>query len=185
MKKAHATTMMVLIFLVISCAQASDAGKKEGRLQVVKKSECPLLHTDKEDGTGYVEMTREEWKEILDPETFRVTRKKGTEPAFSGQYDKFHESGIYICANCGNDLYASETKFDSRTGWPSFYEPIAPQNIREKLDIGLGLIRTEILCARCGAHLGHVFKDGPRPTGLRYCMNSVSLKFCPQNGSPD
>jgi len=186
MNKRHAVAALVIgMFLFSTRALATDAGKDEGRLHLVKKSSCPLLHTNKEDGTGHVVMTREEWKAILPEETYRVTRRAGTERAFSGEYDKFHEKGTYVCADCGNDLFLSETKFDSGTGWPSFYEPISPENVVEKRDFGLGLFRTEVQCARCGAHLGHVFKDGPQPTGLRYCMNSVSLKFCPEKGASE
>jgi peptide-methionine (R)-S-oxide reductase len=121
--------------------------------------------------------TNEEWKTILTPEQYHILREKGTEKAFSGKYDNFYEHGIYRCAACGLDLYRSEDKYDSETGWPSFTAPIAPENIRTRPDDGLFTRSTEVLCRRCGGHLGHVFDDGPKPTGLRYCMNSAALQF--------
>ncbi len=126
-----------------------------------------------------VKKSNEDWKKVLTPEQFRVLREKGTEPAFSGEYEKNYKPGTYVCAACGNVLFKSDTKFDAGCGWPSFYREAAKGHIIETPDYSFGMKRVEITCAQCGGHLGHVFDDGPKETGLRYCVNSVSLKFIP------
>lgn len=134
---------------------------------------------------GKNNMSEKEWREKLTKEQYSVLRQKGTERPFTGKYWDNHEKGIYYCAGCGTPLFDSDKKFESKSGWPSFYAPIEEESISKKTDLSHGMIRKEVLCKNCGGHLGHVFKDGPKPTGLRYCINSISLDFEPKKQEID
>jgi len=142
-----------------------------GRVRIFDSRQNKIVYVDK------VSKTDAEWKKLLTREQYEITTKKGTEHPFTCAFEEIKEQGIFQCVRCGTDLFRSSTKFESGTGWPSFYEPVSDLNIRLIGDFSLGMNRTEVLCARCDSHLGHVFHDGPPPTGMRYCMNGFALKF--------
>lgn len=146
----------------------------------VQEEEFPKGEETNMTRNDIVVRTEEEWRSLLPPDRYKVLREKGTEPAFTGEYNEHWEDGVYHCYACDLPLFDSATKFHSGSGWPSFWQPVSADAVEEHADSSFGMLRTEVTCARCGGHLGHVFDDGPQPTGLRYCMNSLSLKFVPR-----
>jgi len=167
----HVITALVATFLFQGCYSQTAPAKKA---TTMNEKKSPVYNPN---DSGKVNMTNEEWKKILSPEVYYVAREKGTERPWTSKFEKFNEVGTYYCAACGNALFKSDTKFESGCGWPSLYEPISKAAIIYTPDNSHGMVRTEVQCGRCKAHLGHVFEDGPPPTGLRYCINGVILDF--------
>ncbi|HYC30367.1 MAG TPA: peptide-methionine (R)-S-oxide reductase MsrB [Chitinophagaceae bacterium] len=164
-------SLLLLAFVLQQCSY-SQSNKQTSKMDS-KQNNPAYSRTD----TGKVNLSEEEWRKALSPEVYNIARLKGTERPWTSQYEDFHEVGTYYCAACGNALFKSDTKFESGCGWPSFYQPITKGSIIYAPDNTLGMQRTEVMCGRCKAHLGHVFEDGPPPTGLRYCINGVVLDF--------
>lgn len=178
--KKHGIYVVFMAAVLLSFSAVPGCAERRETTVVAGKSSSIKVYSYEKRGfvmSEKIVKTEAEWKRQLTPEQFQILRKKGTELAGTGKYARHHEHGVYRCAGCGLDLFRAEDKFESGTGWPSFFAPISPENIDTAADNSLFSRRTEVLCRRCGGHLGHVFDDGPKPTGLRYCMNSAALDF--------
>lgn len=167
----------LLLVGAIVLTGCNESGISKRQANLVAEGETMTNNESGESGVEKVIKTEEEWKTCLTPEQYRILREKGTERAFTGKFYNHKEDGTYLCAGCGNQLFESDTKYDSGSGWPSYYAPVSEENVALHDDSSLMMKRTEVTCSRCGAHLGHVFDDGPQPTGLRYCINLQALSF--------
>lgn len=184
--KLFMTITLLLILCIAACSKSESnpahyhESKSEQHMEFLKSISYQDAIADTDDET-FIERTEDEWRSLLKSDEYRILRKNGTEMPYINEYDGFYEEGVYLCRGCGNPLFHSETKYNSRSGWPSFWEPIRPGAVDEREDRSMFMVRTETICSRCHSHIGHVFEDGPEPTGLRYCMNSKAMKFIPKN----